>query len=398
MNNKFSNKIILGCLITILASINILNAQNVDSIIKRTLLLRDSLDFIDKKLSINTTSNEFSPILYKGGLMYISNQPIKAAKVAFNKIYWTENPEFKIIEDEKNQVNKGSSVTKYIKLGKGDDFTAPTSNDNNILVNYKKVKKQWNIVERNFINFSTDQAFAYNDSLHTLVYAKMSNRKINGKRHWELWQALLIDGRLKKKKRMFFDDRNANYLYPDLVNNGTTLYFASDKKGSKGGYDLYYVNLKDNKWSSSPIQLDSNINTIADEISPFVTNDSIYFSSNRVGGFGGFDIYSSLFSNTKNVSNTGYPLNSEKDEVSLKKTFNNYFLTTNRSGDFDIISMQYLPVIYPINGILTYKNDGSLVTNHIFYLKDIVSGNILDTIKTDEFAKYHFNGKPNRNY
>ena len=398
MSNKFLNKIVLGCLILSIASINVSKAQVIDSIKKHNLLVRDSLDFANKHLSINTNSNEFSPILYKGGLLYISNQPIKEAKVAFNKIYWTEDPSFKIIDKEQVQVNSGTSVSKYIKIGKGDDFTAPTSNDNNILVNYKKSKKSWNTVERNFINFSTDQAFAYNDSTHLLIYAKKANRKINGIRHWELWQAYLLDGRLKRKKRIDFDDKNANYLYPFITNDLSKLYFSSDKKGSKGGYDIYFVNLKDNNWESNPSQLDSNINTIADELAPFVANDSLFFSSNRVGGIGGFDIYSTTFSNSLVVTNQGYPLNSVGDEISLKKMANNYFLTTNRAGNFDIVSMQYLPVIYPIFGVLTYKNDGSLVSNHTLLLRDVVAAKILDTIKTDDLARYHFSGKPNRNY
>ena len=398
MNNKFLNRIVIGCLILSLASINVSLAQNLDSIKRRTLLVRDSLDYAEKKLSINTNSNEFSPIPYKGGLMYISNQPIKEAKVAFNKIYWTEDPSFNIIENEQVKVNSGSSVTKYIKMGKGDDFTAPTSNDNDILVNYKKVKKQWNNIERSFINFSTDQAFAYNDSANLLIYAKKSNRKLNGLRHWELWQANLLNGRLKHKKRIVFDDRNANYLYPFISNDLSRLYFSSDKKGTKGGYDIYYVNFKENNWQTTPVQLDSNINSIADELGPFVIGDSLFFSSNRVGGLGGFDIYTSTFSNSLVVTNQGYPLNSANDEVSLKKMANNYFLTTNRAGNFDIVSMQYLPIAYPINGVLTYKNDGSLVTNHSLLLKDILTDKVIDTIKTDDLARYRFSGKPNRNY
>jgi len=59
-----------------------------------------------------------------------------------------------------------------LKLGKGDDFTAPTSNDNNILVNYKRKKILGILVEKTFINFSTDQAFTYNDSSNIIIYVK----------------------------------------------------------------------------------------------------------------------------------------------------------------------------------------------------------------------------------
>ena len=137
MSKKYLNKVILVSFLLI-AFIHVTNAQALDSVKKHTLLVRDSLDFLDKKLNINTSSNEFSPITYKGGLLYISNKPINEAKVAFNKIYWTSDPNFNIIDRAQFKVNNESINTKYIKLGKGDDFTAPTSNDNDILVNYKR--------------------------------------------------------------------------------------------------------------------------------------------------------------------------------------------------------------------------------------------------------------------
>jgi len=92
--------------------------------------------------------------------MYISNKPIEGAKVSFNKVYWTANPKFNIIDKEQQVIKTSKTITKYLVKSKTDDFTAPTSNDNNILVNYKKVKTKWNSVEKMFSNFSTDQAFA----------------------------------------------------------------------------------------------------------------------------------------------------------------------------------------------------------------------------------------------
>jgi outer membrane protein OmpA-like peptidoglycan-associated protein len=385
-------------LLVLLFSTSDLRAQSIDSITSKKILLRDSLDYLDKKISINTSSNEFSPIPYKGGLMYISNKPIEGAKVSFNKVYWTANPKFNIIDKEQQVIKTSKTITKYLVKSKTDDFTAPTSNDNNILVNYKKVKTKWNSVEKMFSNFSTDQAFAYDDSSQMIVYAKQSNRKVNGKKHWELWQAFLIDGKLKQKKRLVFIDKDADYLYPFIANNTQRLYFSSDKKGSIGGYDIYYVERVGNAWQKNPIALDSNINTKYDEIAPFVNGDSVYFSSNKKGGLGGFDIYYLNFKDAKSVYNIGYPINTGADEVSLKKVFNEYYLSTNRLGNFDVLALQYQPIVYSIKGLLTYKADGSLVPNHTLYLKDIETGLIEDTIKTDNQASYSFIGKPNRKY
>jgi outer membrane protein OmpA-like peptidoglycan-associated protein len=365
--------------------------------VQKRLLLRDSLDYKNRPLLINTISNEFSPIPYKGGLMYISNKPIQNEKLTFNKIYWTEDTGFKIIDHLNVNFHSTDTTIKVLNNGKTDDFTAPTSNDNDILIRYKKIKRTLNSVEISFINFSTDQAFTYNDSSKLLIYAKKSNSSKAGIKHWTLWQAYLLNGKLKQKKRILFEDSNADYLYPFLSDDGSKLYLSSNVKNGKGGYDIYYVKIQGKVVSSNLIAV-NDINTKFDEIGPSVINDTIIFSSNREGGLGGFDAYYFSANAKWGVQNIGYPVNSEKDEVSIKKAFNEYYLTTNRNGNFDILNLKYLPISYTINGILSYANDGSLASNHLMYIKDKDAGTILDTIRTDINAKYSFIGKPNRDY
>ena len=399
MRRKTTYKIILFCLIVFTFQFRVVHAQdalNMPAVQKR-LLLRDSLDYKNRPLLINTSSNEFSPIPYKGGLMYISNKPIPNAKIVYNKIYWTKDSNFKIIDNITPYLKTYDTIIKKVQEGKTDDFTAPTSNDNDILTRYKKIKKSTNSIELSFLNFSTDQAFTYNDSLKLLIYAKKSKYGKDGFKHWALWQANLVNGKLVNKKSIEFIDKNVDYLYPFLNEDGSKLYFSSNLKIGKGGYDIYFVNIKNGMIDKTIIAVD-DVNTIYDEIGPSVINDTIIFSSNREGGLGGFDAYYFSANSKWGVQNIGYPVNSEKDEVSIKKAFNKYYLTTNRNGNFDILTLQYLPITYTINGILTYRNDGSLAPNHLMYLKDKEAGIILDSIMTDKYAKYSFIGKPNRDY
>jgi len=399
MRNQSIYNYLFICLIamTIPAwSVNAQDAVRVPSVQKK-LLVRDSLDYKNIPLVINTSSNEFSPIPYKGGLMYISNKPIQKEKIAFNKIYWTKDSGFKIIDKININFNSTDTTIMYIKEGKTDDYTAPTSNDNDILVRYKKMKGILNNIEISFSNFTTDQVFTYDDSTKLLIYAKKSSRGKGGVKHWSLWQAYLINGKLKYKKRIEFTDRNADYLYPFLSEDGSKLYLSSNIKNGKGGYDIYYVNMQKGVVSTSLIAL-NDINSRFDEIGPSVINDTLFFSSNKEGGLGGFDAYYFSSNSKSGIQNIGYPVNSEKDEVSIKKVFDAYYLTTNRNGNFDILNLEYLPISYTISGVLTYRNDGSLAPNHLMYLKDKDAGLILDSITTDNFAKYSFKGKPNRDY
>jgi hypothetical protein len=79
---------------------------------------------------------------------------------------------------------------------------------------------------------------------------------------------------------------------------GNLLVFTSDRPGGFGGFDLYYSEFVDGSWSL-PVNFGDKINTAYDEYRPIVrayfkhefTNDFMIFSSNRPGGKGGFDLY-----------------------------------------------------------------------------------------------------------
>ena len=64
------------------------------------------------------------------------------------------------------------------------------------------------------------------------------------------------------------------------------LYFASDKPGGLGGVDIYKSSYVNGSWSE-PVNLGSNVNTVRDEVFPFVSNNgTLYFSSNGWPGNG----------------------------------------------------------------------------------------------------------------
>ncbi|HEY9114516.1 MAG TPA: hypothetical protein VIN10_07425 [Bacteroidales bacterium] len=78
--------------------------------------------------------------------------------------------------------------------------------------------------------------------------------------------------------------------------NGNFMVFTSDRAGGFGGYDLYYSYFDGTTWSE-PINFGEKINTPYDEFRPVPVNvqefqnDLLIFSSNRPGGLGGFDLY-----------------------------------------------------------------------------------------------------------
>ena len=78
--------------------------------------------------------------------------------------------------------------------------------------------------------------------------------------------------------------------------NGNIMVFTSDREGGYGGFDLYYSEYIGENWSE-PVNFGEGINTEYDEYRPITvyaynyTNDLMFFSSNRPEGKGGFDLY-----------------------------------------------------------------------------------------------------------
>ena len=77
-----------------------------------------------------------------------------------------------------------------------------------------------------------------------------------------------------------------------LADGTTILYFVSDRPGGMGGMDIWYTLVSDGV-ASEPVNLGPQVNSTSDEMTPFYDqpNGVLYFSSDRAGGQGGFDIY-----------------------------------------------------------------------------------------------------------
>lgn len=88
-----------------------------------------------------------------------------------------------------------------------------------------------------------------------------------------------------------FADSSITVGHPALNATGDTLYFSSDAPGGFGGKDIWMAELDGEQWLNVH-PLGAGINTSADEMYPYVHADgSLYFASNGHPGYGGLDIY-----------------------------------------------------------------------------------------------------------
>lgn len=109
---------------------------------------------------------------------------------------------------------------------------------------------------------------------------------------------------------------------PSLSPDGLTLYFASDRPGGYGGYDIWMSKMDSSGHWHEPVNLGKNVNTPYNEQSPFIhfDNQTLYFSSDGWPGMGNMDIYMTKKINDSSwapAQNLGYPINTCKDEIGL---------------------------------------------------------------------------------
>ncbi|HZY25829.1 MAG TPA: OmpA family protein [Bacteroidales bacterium] len=143
---------------------------------------------------------------------------------------------------------------------------------------------------------------------------------------------------------------------PSISADGKTLFFSSNRPGGFGGKDLWVSRLNENNRWGVPKNMGSNINTAGDEMSPFIHFDgkTLYFASDGRVGMGGFDLYMTRMkddSTWTEPQNLGYPINTYNDEMGLiiesagQKAY--YSSTKDKSQGKDIFSFDLYASIRP---------------------------------------------------
>lgn len=142
---------------------------------------------------------------------------------------------------------------------------------------------------------------------------------------------------------------------PSLSADNKTLYFVSNRAGGYGGMDIWKSSFHEGKWQPAE-NLGPTINTAGDEIAPFIASDNktLYFSSDRHPGLGGQDFFRTQINTSNQWSqpkNLGYPYNTQFDEISFITTLNGQhcYFSSNRPGGFGDLDL------YKANLLMEYQ-------------------------------------------
>ncbi|HEU4718856.1 MAG TPA: OmpA family protein [Bacteroidia bacterium] len=196
-------------------------------------------------------------------------------------------------------------------------------------------------------------------------------------------------------------------MMPFLSNDGTTLYFVSDRAGGQGGLDIWTVQIDDDGNCSAAKNLGPVINTPDDEITPFYhfTSSTLFYSSNGMGGYGGFDIVKSSFnaedSTWSQTKNLDAPFNSSRDDAYfvLDRTQQQGYFSSDRDpcqacgpgGGYCYRAYQFEnePLIFSIHGHVYDAATNQPISNALLTFKDI-RGVSPDTYAFTDSTGYYY--------
>ncbi|MDI9366367.1 MAG: OmpA family protein [Flavobacterium sp.] len=189
---------------------------------------------------------------------------------------------------------------------------------------------------------------------------------------------------------------------PSISPDKRVLYFSSNRTGGYGGADLY-VSYRDEKgkWSKAT-NMGSDVNTLGDETAPYIhaDNQTLYFTSSGLQGYGGTDIFvmrKSLTGAWSLPQNLGYPINTIENEGSLAVAPNGVsaYYASDRSdtrGGLDLYKFDLREDVQPyktlyIKGFVYDKNTSKGLPSNV-ELIDNNTGKTLMNVQTDETGFY----------
>ncbi len=184
-------------------------------------------------------------------------------------------------------------------------------------------------------------------------------RNIPGKKNEELKLGIFIANYSKEGwidiTPFPYNSNNYNITHPSISQDGKTLYFASDMPGGYGGLDIYMSVFQEQSWTT-PINLGELINSEKDEVFPNIhTGGRLYFSSNNSDN-GFLDLFFSTKKddNWQTPAKLPKPFNSEADDFGFiaDHDLRTGFFTSSREGTDNIYSfMSTFPEFTGCNSI-----------------------------------------------
>lgn len=257
-----------------------------------------------------------------------------------------------------------------IYLGSGTPFTNIYSAD----TRGARVKSESIRALNEVINspITNEGSVTFSPDGKTMVFAKGNSGKRKGTADVNLYITRNRNGVWTEPRMLNINNPGYWDSSPAFSRNGKTLYFASNRPGGYGGTDIYSARQNARGRFFKVKNLGPEINTSGNEMFPYISDDGhMYFSSDGHPGFGALDLFVARRVNGQiTLENLGEPVNSNADDfgIHLFKADRGFF-TSNREGgkgDDDIYTFvnedpDLKVVNYFLEGVtMTPGNNGNL--------------------------------------
>jgi len=262
---------------------------------------------VQNALILNSKSNDYSPIFYQNGIVYVSSRKRNGA-----------------------QDKKTGETFSELYFAPFDPNGAPAGRQNfSLNINSK--------LHEGPVTFNRE----YTTMFYTQNNQKSGVQKSDqaGVVRLKIYQAQKGAIDWEPLGELPFNSNEYSCVHPSLSADGRRLYFASDMPGGLGSYDIYYSERQEDGSWGSPINAGNIVNTPKTELFPFIhPSGTLFFSSSgHEFNLGGYDIY--YYDQDENgdesVVNMDAPYNTPFDDLGfiIDDELKRGFFTSNRQSD-----------------------------------------------------------------
>lgn len=254
-------------------------------------------------------------------------------------------------------ISEDSSILIFTSRKKGtksEELLSDGQYDENIYIS-KKIEGKWTSPEpiENINTSDNEASISLSPDGTTLFIYKQEDKGT-------IYYSENVDGTwttpIKLGKNINTRNRET---HATITRDGKTLYFTSERFGGYGGLDIYVSTKQaDGTWGK-PKNLGEAVNSKGDEDGPFISPDGdiLHFSSEGHGGYGGFDLYKSYkseFGTWTMAENLGYPINTIEDDAFYCPIDSTFAIYTSRKEDgFGQMDIYLLSLTKPTEDSLT---------------------------------------------
>jgi len=213
---------------------------------------------------------------------------------------------------------------------------------------------EWSIAEKIGSNINTSEHEASvslsSDGNQLFIY-RNNTKKENGdifvtKRMKDAWST--------PEKLPFPINTKSWETHAFILKDGKTIYFISNREGGYGGRDIYMCKKDENNRWGKVSNLGPSINTEYEEDSPYIVEDTsgitMFFCSQGHKSMGGFDIFTSKLKSDgtwTNAENIIYPINTTDDDVFYTPTVDkkHAYYSSSKIGGYGDLDIYYLTIL-----------------------------------------------------